>query len=104
MQNRLRVIGAAAALSAGLTLGACGKSHNDAATANGDVAPYSSPAAATPLPSDQAAVTPADTAATHHSKLKGALVGAVAGHFAGHHALAGAAAGALVQHERNKHP
>ena len=40
--------------------------------------------------------------ATHHSKLKGAVVGAVAGHMLGGHAKAGAVAGALVQHHRNK--
>ncbi len=85
-------------VTAMVSLGACGGGHQQNA---GEVDTAAAPPAQT---SPGYSAAPDTTAtATHHSKLKGALVGGVVGHYAGGHALAGAAAGALVQHERNKH-
>jgi hypothetical protein len=97
MQYRIRKFAAIAMTAVVLPLGACGR-HSDRQTSNGEVShsPTSTPSAA--ANHDTVAM------ATHHSKLKGALVGAAIGHAMGHHALAGAAVGALAQHERNKHP
>jgi hypothetical protein len=92
------------ALSAALTLGACGSHANSADNST------TLPASQRPAPTSQAAppMTPSpngtSAAPAHHSKLGGALVGAAVGHVMGGHAMAGAAAGAMVQHERNKRP
>ena len=98
MRNRIQRLSAMFIAGVGLSVTACGRSHDDNAQAS---------AATVPAPAQSAVVpvqTPvADTVTAHHSKVGGALIGAAAGHVLGGHAVAGAAVGAIVQHERNKH-
>ena len=104
MLYTIRKFAAIAITAAILPMSGCGR-HSDRQTSNGDVAspPTGAPTSTATSPKSTANYDSASTA-THHSKVKGALVGAAVGHALGHHALAGAAAGALAQHERNKHP